>query len=102
MARLNRHHLAPRNTRKVSRISRKNSKAAARMAENVKKDRVEYDRLSHSGLHFMKEVAESGGADMPMVIDPRPAGYMDRVRSDFPDVDFVKPNTLKIEGISLP
>jgi len=78
------------------------SKAAARMAENVKKDREEYDLLSHSCLHFMKEVAESGGADMPMVIDPRPAGYMDRVRSDFPDVDFVKPNTLKIEGISLP
>ncbi|HYP74353.1 MAG TPA: hypothetical protein VER12_00270 [Polyangiaceae bacterium] len=75
--------------------------ANARMAKNVDPARPPYELLSNSCLHFAKETAAAGGGDMPMVIDPRPAGYIERVRDDFPDLDFTPPGTLAIEGITL-
>jgi len=75
--------------------------ANARMATNTNPARPPYDLLSNSCLHFAKATASAGGCDMPMVIDPRPAGYIERVRNDFPDLDFTPPATLSIEGITL-
>lgn len=75
--------------------------AVGRLAKNTDPKRPSYELLSNSCLHFAKDTAVSGGADMPMVIDPRPAGYIERVRDDFPDLDFTPPATLTIEGITL-
>jgi hypothetical protein len=75
--------------------------ATARMAMNTDPKRPSYELLSNSCLHFAKDTAAAGGGDMPMVIDPRPAGYIDRVRDDFPSLDFTPPSTLTIEGITL-
>lgn len=74
--------------------------AESRMRENTNPHRTPYDLISNSCLHFMKQIAEAGGARMPSIVDPRPAGYMDRVRSSFPDLDY-QSNTLNIEGIRL-
>ncbi len=75
--------------------------ATTRMALNVDPARPPYDLLSNSCLHFAKATAAAGGAQMPMIIDPRPAGYIERVRGEFPDLDFMPPSTLSIEGIKL-
>jgi hypothetical protein len=75
--------------------------ANTQMALNSSSTRPPYELLSHSCMHFMKDTAKAGGAAMPMVIDPRPAGYIDRVRGDFPDLDFSIKGPLTIEGIKL-
>lgn len=75
--------------------------ATSRMAQNTDPKRPAYELLSNSCLHFAKDTAISGGADMPMVIDPRPAGYIARVRDDFPALDFNPPSGLSIAGITL-
>jgi hypothetical protein len=75
--------------------------AASRMALNSNPKRAPYELLSNSCMHFMKDTAIAGGAIMPGVFDPRPAGYIDKVRDDFPDLDFKLPSTLTIEGITL-
>jgi len=62
--------------------------AAGRLKDNTNPNRVPYSLTSNSCLHFMKETAEAGGVDMPWVIDPRPDGYIDRVRSTFPGLDY--------------
>ena len=54
--------------------------ARKRMLENNDPNRPPYRLLTHSCLQFMKQVAEEGGADMPVVLDPRPDGYIQRVR----------------------
>ncbi len=76
--------------------------ALRRAGENANPRRTPYDLTSHSCLHFAKAVAEAGGATLPRVIDPRPAGYMDSIRDDLPDLDFSQPARLSIEGITLP
>src|SRR5262245_21455705 len=73
-----------------------------RWNQNNQEDRAPYTLLGNSCLHFMKEVAEAGGAIMPPVFDPRPAGYIERVRAQFADLDFSQPKNLAIEGIALP
>ena len=75
--------------------------ASRRMHDNMNPSRTPYDLLSNSCMHFMKDVAAAGGANMPAVFDPRPAGYIDRVRSTFPDLDFTRPTALSVEGIRL-
>jgi hypothetical protein len=75
--------------------------ATARLKDNTNPKRVPYDLTSNSCLHFMKLVAEAGGAQMPRVIDPRPGGYIERVRSDHPDLDFKAGGTAEIEGTPL-
>lgn len=65
--------------------------AAARVRSNGDPRRRKYDLLEHSCLHFMRDVAIAGGAAMPEVLDPRPAGYIDRVRASFPALDYRPP-----------
>lgn len=68
-----------------------------RVKDNTNAQRPAYHLLTNSCLHFMKETAEAGGADMPWVIDPRPAGYIERVRASFPPLDYTpRPETLRI------
>lgn len=74
--------------------------AQERIDLNKDASREEYALLSNSCLHFMKETLEAGGIDMPVVIDPRPAGYIERVRSNFPDLDVTTGGRqLTIEGL---
>jgi hypothetical protein len=71
--------------------------AQRRLKENTDPKREPYSLTSNSCLHFMKLTSEAGGADMPWVIDPRPIGYIERVRSSFPVLDYrPKPESLKV------
>jgi hypothetical protein len=74
--------------------------ARKRMLENNDPNRPPYSLITHSCLQFMKQVAEEGGADMPIVLDPRPDGYIQRVREKFPPLDYSpKTETLSIPSI---
>jgi hypothetical protein len=57
-------------------------------------NRPPYALFSNSCNHFMRSVAVAGGANMPTVIDPRPIGYLGRVREVFHDLDFKYPKSL--------
>lgn len=59
-----------------------------RMGMNRDPKRDSYDLLSNSCLHFMKYVAEAGGALMPTVIAPQPAGYIVQVRLQHRDLNY--------------
>jgi hypothetical protein len=72
--------------------------ARKRMLENNDPNRPPYSLITHSCLQFMKQVAEEGGADMPIVLDPRPDGYIQRVREKFPPLDY----SPKTESLSIP
>lgn len=78
------------------------ARAKLRLASNSDPTRESYALLTNSCLHFMKEVAEAGGAKMPAVIDPRPVGYIARVRGSHPALDHQAGRTLRIAGITLP
>jgi hypothetical protein len=68
-----------------------------RFKDNTNPKRTPYSLTTNSCLHFMKETAAAGGADMPWVIDPRPKGYIERVRSSLPLLDYrPKPESLQI------
>ena len=76
------------------------SYARKRMLENNDPNRPPYSLLTHSCLQFMKQVAEEGGAEMPMVLDPRPDGYIGKVREKFPPLDYrAATDTLSIPSI---
>ncbi len=74
--------------------------AQGRLKDNTDPKREPYSLTSNSCLHFMKGTSEAGGADMPWVIDPRPLGYIERVRSEFPTLDYrPKPESLTIPAL---
>ncbi len=75
--------------------------AQKRLAKNDDPQREPYSLTGNSCLHFMKDVARAGGARMPSVWDPRPAGYIGRVRGDYPDLDFRPQTGVQIEGLRL-
>jgi hypothetical protein len=58
-------------------------------------NRAPYSLFTNSCNTFMRSVAIAGGAEMPMVIDPRPVGYIGRVREVYPDLDFKYPGSLE-------
>ena len=64
--------------------------------------RAPYELLSNSCLHFMKEVADAGGADLPTVIAPQPAGYIVQVRMVKNELNYDPKGELSIEGAELP
>jgi hypothetical protein len=66
--------------------------AQKRLKANTDPNRPEYHLLSNSCIHFMKEVVEAADVQAPTVIDPRPDGYVERLRAAFPPLDF-KPKT---------
>ena len=75
--------------------------AADRMKENGDADREPYALLSNSCLHFMRGTAVAGGARMPTVVAPQPAGYIVQVRLRHTDLDFELPDRLTVEDIEL-
>lgn len=83
-------------------FARMDTKAIQRKAQNTNPRREPYALLTNSCLHFAKEVAEAGGAAMPGVLDPRPVGYIDKVRAQHPDLDYKPGGAVVVEGIALP
>lgn len=57
-------------------------------------NRAPYTLFTNSCNTFMRSVAVAGGADMPQVVDPRPIGYIGRVREIYHDLDFKYPKSL--------
>ncbi|HEX6706562.1 MAG TPA: hypothetical protein VF169_17520 [Albitalea sp.] len=76
--------------------------ALGRMKQNADPKRVPYDLLTNSCLHFMKAVAEAGGASMPFIIAPQPAGYIVQVRLQKRELDYEPTGTIVIEATPLP
>jgi hypothetical protein len=69
-----------------------------RYSLNKSPKRTTYAIMSYSCLHFMRETAAKSGKPMPEVIDPSPAGYIDRIRAVYPELDYdPKGKTVKIE-----
>ena len=57
-------------------------------------NRAPYTLYGNSCNTFMRSVVVAGGAGMPQVIDPRPIGYIGRVREVYHDLDFKYPRSL--------
>jgi hypothetical protein len=76
-------------------------RAAARMRANRDPKREPYSLVSNSCLHFMKQVAEAGGARMPPTIAPHPAGYVRMLQMIQPDVTFDATRRVVVEDIEL-
>jgi hypothetical protein len=73
-----------------------------RVGANKDPQREPYHLLSNSCIHFVKEVMEVGGVDTPVMIDPRPIGYVDRIRARLLALDYTpKGNILSIANIKL-
>jgi hypothetical protein len=68
--------------------SRMVSYCQRRIQENNNPGRAPYSLLTHSCCHFMKDVAVAGGASMPPVAPPQPAGYILVVRTLNPTLDY--------------
>ncbi|MDD5034876.1 MAG: hypothetical protein PHE55_08975 [Methylococcaceae bacterium] len=75
--------------------------ATTRMKQNTNPKRAPYELLSNSCLHFMKGVAEAGGASMPAVIAPQPAGYIVQVRLQQNDLDFDNSGSFTVDDVEL-
>jgi hypothetical protein len=75
--------------------------ADARFKKNTDPKRAPYELLSNSCLHFMKEVAEAGGARMPSVIAPQPAGYIVQVQLQHNELDFDHSGQVTVEDVQL-
>lgn len=59
-----------------------------RLADNSDPSRAPYDLFTNSCCHFMRDVAAAGGASMPPVVPPQPAGYIRVVRALHPVLDY--------------
>ena len=76
--------------------------AMGRFKENTDKKRTPYDLTDHSCLHFMKDTVETGGATLPMILAPNPAGYIVQVQLQEHDLEFeLKTNTVTVDDIDL-
>jgi hypothetical protein len=75
--------------------------AERRKLQNGNPNRVPYDLFKNSCLHFMKEVAEAGGVDMPGEVVPTPKLYMYQVRVSHPTLDYEK-GMLTVPSLSGP
>lgn len=76
------------------------AKAQGREKLNTDKKRAPYEILTNSCLHFMKEVAEAGGARMPPATNPAPSGYLVLVRMMHNDLDY-SATKFALEGVTL-
>ena len=83
-------------------FSRMDNYALGRMKSNNDPKRSPYELLNNSCLHFMKSVAEAGGASMPLVIAPHPTGYIIQVRLQKNELDFDRSGIMTVEDITLP
>lgn len=73
--------------------------AKKRHLDNNNPKRKPYDLFSNSCNHFMKGVLEAAGVKLPYMIDPRPNSYIEEIREEYPDLDYVKAShSLKVEN----
>lgn len=75
--------------------------AMTRWKQNNNAHRVPYDLTSNSCLHFMKQTADAGGAQLPNVYLDTPTGYMLQIQLQRPDLEFRGPGTLTLEDVEL-
>lgn len=69
-------------------FDRMNRLAQDRLADNADPGRESYSLVTNSCLHFAIDVAEAGGADLPVPLDPRPSGYLVALRQRFRSIDY--------------
>ena len=73
--------------------------AKKRHLDNKNPKRKPYDLFTNSCNHFMKGVLEAAGVKLPYLIDPRPNSYIEEIRDEYQDLDYVKAShTLVIEN----
>jgi len=71
------------------------------VGQNSDPQRQPYSLTSHSCVHFAKEVLEAAGVSTPLMIDPRPIGYVEKLQGSFPAVTY-RNKSLSLSGIALP
>ena len=72
--------------------------AQRRVRENKNPNRVPYNIMEHSCVHFAMEVVKAAGIKQEAsVLDARPISYIDRLRESYPDVE-LNSGRLTIEG----
>lgn len=59
-----------------------------RMALNKVPDRKEYDILSYSCVHFMRDAMRAAGLETPWMLDPRPNSYIREIQSNFTALEY--------------
>ena len=71
--------------------------------EQASKGRKKYDIWSNSCTHFMKDVVEEGiNQELDMSSFPSPNQYIDKIRSDYPNLDFEPAsNRVTVKGAAL-
>ena len=62
--------------------------ALAREKRNSDPKRTPYDLLDNNCMHFVKQAVEAGGTQLPPVLAPHPAGYIERVLEQEFDVEY--------------
>jgi RHS repeat-associated protein len=70
--------------------------AESRQADNSDDEREPYDVTSRNCGTFAQSVIEAGGADVPAMVDPRPASYVDEIQEDHTRVAY-DPATDRLE-----
>lgn len=75
--------------------------ASARVRANFDSKREPYSLLGNSCLHFMKHVAEAGGARMPPTVALHPAGYVVLLQMLQPDLTYDSTSRVVVEDIEL-
>ena len=50
--------------------------------------RKKYSLYTWNCLHFVKEVIEAGGVDMPKIISPRPNAYIKKIQRQYPEIAY--------------
>ena len=69
--------------------------AKKRQSNNYNPKRELYSIFTNSCVHFMKGVMDAAGVDTPLMIDPRPNSYIEEIRDDYLNLDYIKKtNTL--------
>jgi len=75
--------------------------AAERAKLNNDPKRASYDFLSNNCMHFAKQVAEAGGAQLPPVFVPHPDGYIVQIQMEQPEVEYSVTGQVDVEDIAL-
>jgi acyl CoA:acetate/3-ketoacid CoA transferase alpha subunit len=76
--------------------------ASGRIKENLKPKRARYELLTNSCLHFMKATVEAGGAALPGILAPNPAGDIVQVQLQQHQLEFdARSGTLTVGEVQL-
>ncbi len=74
------------------------SYSTKRYSQNNNPGRKPYDLFTNSCNHFMKGVLEAAGIQLPYLLDPRPVSYIEELRDDHPDLNYLRSaHTLTVE-----